>query len=82
MPRMPNIKMTDVFEQAPARIKETLALARALVNDRFPKDPMEQTNQKILRSLRKLGVATRAEVEELEERVSWLESELRKRHSS
>lgn len=70
------MKVADVFEQAPARLKETLSLARALLNDRLPKDSMEQTNQKIMASLRKLGVATRAEVEALEERIETLEAQL------
>ncbi len=70
------MKVSDMFEQAPTRFKETLELARALLNDRLPKDPMDQANQKILATLRKLGVATQAEVQALEERLETLEAEL------
>lgn len=72
------MKVADVFEQAPTRLKETLGMARAILHDRLPRESMEQTNRKILASLRKLGFVTRADVKAIEERIVALESQVQR----
>lgn len=62
--------ISQVFDQA--RLKEKLAFARSFVTQ----NRKELTNKRILGSLRKLGVATRSELKELESRIAKLESKL------
>ena len=56
--------------------KETLAKAKNFVKIPIPGDPKKMTNDKILSSLKKLGVATESEVESLRLRVEKLEAQL------
>jgi hypothetical protein len=56
--------------------KETLAKAKDFVKIPISGDPRKMTNEKILASLKKLGVATQAEVDSLRLRVEKLEAQL------
>jgi hypothetical protein len=58
--------------------KETLAKAKSFVNVKIPSaaDGRRLTNDKILTSLRRLGVATQSEVDTLRARVEKLEGDL------
>lgn len=56
--------------------KETLAKAKDFIKIPISGDPKKMTNEKILLSLKKLGVATQAEVESLRMRVEKLEAQL------
>ncbi len=63
-----SLKLLEVFE------KEALAKARTMIPDAQTRKRM--TNDRILASLKKLGVVTRSEVETLEARIAKLESDL------
>ncbi len=74
-------KVSQVLNQAKESLKlletlekETLAKARTLVKLPIPKNTKNLTNDKILASLKKLGLATRAEVDVLRARVDKLEA--------
>ena len=76
-------QFTQAFQQAKESVKvlsilekETIAKARTFI--RFPSstERKKRTNQKILQSLKLLGVATRDEVEALQKKVHKLESTL------
>lgn len=56
--------------------KETLAKAKNFIKIPIPGDPKKMTNDKILASLRKLGVATQSEVDSLRLRVEKLEAQI------
>jgi polyhydroxyalkanoate synthesis regulator phasin len=56
--------------------KETLAKAKSFVKIPIYGDPKKMTNDKILASLKKLGLATQAEVDSLRLRVEKLEAQL------
>ena len=56
--------------------KGTLAKAKDFVKIPIAGDPKKMTNEKILLSLKKLGVATQSEVDALRLRVEKLEAQL------
>jgi len=56
--------------------KETLAKAKNFVKIPVPGDPKKMTNDKILASLRKIGVAAESDVESLRLRIEKLEAQL------
>jgi hypothetical protein len=79
-------KVAQVFNQAKESLKiletlekETLAKARSFVKIPTSAERRRLTNDRILNSLKKLGVATRSEVDTLEERIQKLESALNSR---
>lgn len=63
-----SLKILEMLE------KETLSKAKDFV--KVSGDPKKLTNEKILASLRKLGVPTQAEVDALRARVEKLEAQL------
>jgi polyhydroxyalkanoate synthesis regulator phasin len=65
-----SLKLLETLE------KETLAKARSFVKLPNSEERLRATNDKILQGLRKLGVATQAEVDELRARVESLEAQL------
>lgn len=74
-------KVTQVFNQARESLKlleslekETLAKARSFIKIPLPTDHRRLTNERILASLKKLGVATHSEVTQLKARVEKLEA--------
>lgn len=76
-------KVSRVFTQARESLKlletlekETLAKARTFVRNPIHVSRKKLTNDKIAASLKSLGVATRAEVEQLERKVEALQNEL------
>lgn len=56
--------------------KETLAKAKSFIKIPISGDPKKLTNEKILLSLKKLGVATQTEIDSLRLRVERLEAQL------
>jgi predicted nucleic acid-binding Zn-ribbon protein len=79
----PKSKVSQLFSQARASLKlletierEALAKARTFVRNPIPMDRKRLTNEKILASLKAIGVATQSEVEALELKVHALEDEL------
>lgn len=62
--------------------KETLAKAKDFIKIPISGDPKKMTNDKILLSLKKLGVSTQAEVDSLRLRVERLEAQLALRSES
>jgi len=82
-------KVSQVINQARESLKlletlekETLAKARSYVKLPNTDERIRATNDKILSSLRKLGVATQTEVDELKARVEDLEAQLAARTPS
>ncbi len=76
-------KVTHAFKQAKESLKilgtlekETLAKARSFVRIPSARERKKMTNDKILSSLKKLGVATQSELEALQSKVAALETEL------
>lgn len=77
-------KMTEVFNQARSSLKvlenfekETLARAKTFVKIPVPGNSKSlTTNEKILASLKKLGVSTQDDLESLRLRIEKLEGEL------
>lgn len=76
-------KMSQMLSQARESLKlletlekETIAKARTFVRKPLGANRKRLTNEKILTSLRSLGVATRSEVEALERRVDALQNEI------
>src|SRR4051812_38587865 len=80
-------KVSQVFNQAKTQAKEslklfemiekeTLAKAKNLVKIPNQAERRKLTNEKIVASLRKMGLATQTEVDELRARVEDLESRL------
>ncbi len=65
-----SLKLLETLE------KETLAKARTFVRNPIPANRKRLTNEKILSSLRSLGVATRSEVQVLDQRLQNIEAEL------
>jgi hypothetical protein len=65
-----SLKLLETLE------KETLAKARTFVRNPLQNNGKRLTNEKILASLRSLGVATRGEVEALERKVEELQAEI------
>lgn len=65
-----SLKLLETLE------KETLAKARTFVRNPIPVSRKRLTNDKIIASLKSLGMATRTEVEQLERKVEALENEL------
>ena len=57
--------------------KEGLEKAKSMIHLPSPEETVRMTNEKISAGLQKLGLATRAEVQELEKKVEDLASELR-----
>lgn len=79
-------KVTQAINQAKESLKvletlekETLAKAKSFVKIPSAAERKRLTNDRILSSLRKLGVATQSEVEALEQKLHKIESSL---HSS
>ena len=70
------MKMSETMSQIfdPMKLFEKLELARSFVQ----KDRRELTNQRIVASLKKIGIATVSEMKSLEGRLEKLESELRR----
>lgn len=80
--------MTDVFNNAKDHAKESLKLlelinkdsltskAKGLIKIPGASDRKRMTNDKIVASLKKMGIATHEEVIELRKRVDQLEEEL------
>lgn len=73
--------VNKVIQQAKASLKlletlekQTIQRARTFVKNPLPKHRKRLTNEKILTSLRSLGIASRQEVRELAERVQKLEA--------
>ncbi|MBI3556491.1 MAG: hypothetical protein HY074_09535 [Deltaproteobacteria bacterium] len=67
-----SVKVLDALQ------KEGLARARSIIHQIPARDVAHKlTNEKIVSSLKKLGLATRSEVRELEKKVEELASELR-----
>jgi polyhydroxyalkanoate synthesis regulator phasin len=56
--------------------KETLARAKNFIKIPISGDPKKMTNDKILASLRRLGVATQSDVDSLRLRVEKLEAQI------
>jgi polyhydroxyalkanoate synthesis regulator phasin len=82
MPAMKK-RVNKVIDQAKQSLKiletlekETLIKARNFIKIPIPGDPRKMTNDKILASLRKLGVCTQVEVDALRFRVEKLEAQL------
>jgi hypothetical protein len=80
-------KVSKMFQQARESLKlletlekETLAKAKLFVRKPLRFDRRKQTNDRILSSLKGIGVATRAEVEALELKVEQLSQELASIH--
>jgi hypothetical protein len=71
-----SLKLLETLE------KETLARARKFVSAPLSQSRRNLTNDKILCSLKKLGVASQDEVNRLKTRIERLESELLSRASS
>lgn len=76
-------KMTEVLNQAKASLKvfenfekETLAKAKTFVKIPVAGNPKSITNEKILASLRKIGVCTQKDLESLRLRIEKLEGEV------
>ena len=76
-------KMSKVFNQAKVSLrvletleKETLAKARGFVKLPSAEDRKRLTNERILASLKKMGVATQEEVETLRAEVQSLRAEV------
>jgi polyhydroxyalkanoate synthesis regulator phasin len=76
-------KMTQVFNQAKESLKlfetfekETLAKAKTFVKIPISGNPKTITNDKILTSLKKIGVCTQSELESLRLRIEKLEGEI------
>lgn len=76
-------KVSQVLDQAKGSLKflemlekEALSKARGFVKIPSAEERSRMTNDKILSSLRKLGVATQAEVDELKGRIEALETRL------
>ncbi|MGE4232223.1 MAG: hypothetical protein AB7F43_02740 [Bacteriovoracia bacterium] len=85
MPKTPDI-LKEKFEKLLDQAKESVKVLETLQKEGIskvisilpsPDDTKKMTNEKIVSSLRKLGLATRSEVEELEKKVENLASELR-----
>jgi hypothetical protein len=57
--------------------RETLAKARTLVRNPLPGNRRQLTNERILASLRKIGVAPQSEVDALKARIERLEAALK-----
>jgi tRNA(Ile)-lysidine synthase TilS/MesJ len=64
------------FKLLEALEKETFARAKEFVKIPIYGDPKKMTNEKILASLRKIGLASQAEVDSLRLRVEKLEAQL------
>lgn len=83
-------KFADMLSQAKESLKllgtlekEAVAKARKLVKLPSAAERKKLTNEKILSGLKKLGVATQGELEELQTKVQKLETELHhKEHGS
>jgi|GEM_PF-1824861 len=76
-------KMTEVINQAKASLKvlenfekETLAKAKTFVKIPITGNPKTLTNDKILASLKKVGVSTQDDLESLRLRIEKLEGEI------
>ena len=76
-------RMNKVIDQAKQSFKiletlekETLAKAKEFVKIPIYGDPKKMTNDKILASLRKIGLASQSEVDSLRLRVEKLEAQL------
>lgn len=76
-------RVTQVFNQARESLKlfealekETLAKAKTFVKIPMAANRKRLTNDKILSSLRKLGVASLSEVKELQNRIEKLEEQI------
>lgn len=76
-------KMTEVINQAKASLKvlenfekETLAKAKTFVKIPIAGNPKTLTNDKILASLKKVGVSTQDDLESLRLRIEKLEGEI------
>jgi polyhydroxyalkanoate synthesis regulator phasin len=81
-------KVSQVLHQARESLKiletlekETLAKARTFVRNPLAMDRKRLTNEKILASLKSLGVASQSEVDELQAKVEHLENELSSLHA-
>ena len=77
----PLSKVSQVIQQAKASLKlletlekQTIQRARTFVKNPLPRHRKRLTNEKILASLRSLGIASRQEVRELAERIEKLEA--------
>jgi polyhydroxyalkanoate synthesis regulator phasin len=76
-------KMTQVFNQAKESLKlfenfekETIAKAKTFVKIPISGNPKTITNDKILASLKKIGVSTQSELDSLRLRIEKLEGEI------
>ncbi len=85
LPGMPAMKkrVNKVIDQAKQSLKiletlekETISKARNFIKIPISGDPRKLTNDKILASLRKLGVSSQTEVDSLRMRVEKLEAQL------
>jgi polyhydroxyalkanoate synthesis regulator phasin len=65
-----SLKLLEALE------KQTIQRAKTFVRNPLPPRSTRLTNERILTSLRALGIASRQEVRELAERVSRLEAEI------
>lgn len=76
-------KVNEMINQAKASLKiletlekETLAKAKTFIKIPIPENRKSLTNEKILSSLKKIGLATQDEVDQLRLRIERLEAEL------